>query len=118
MRRQDLRGLALRRGRLLLDAAVTLELLLLTTAALGLLALTLLGGAAERVLEALGVDDADGGRVALRLDPEVPEAADDLTVLEAHLLGELVHADGVAHWFTLLATPDDRRAPSPRARSH
>jgi hypothetical protein len=59
VRREDLRRLALGGCSLLLDLAVTLELLLLTTTALGILALALLGGTADRVLQALGVDDAD-----------------------------------------------------------
>jgi hypothetical protein len=43
VRREDLGGLALGRGRLLLDTPVALELLLLASAALLLLALTVLG---------------------------------------------------------------------------
>jgi hypothetical protein len=100
--RQDLLGLAAGRCSLLLDLAVALELFLLSLAPRLDLLGAFLGGTADGVLESLGVDDTHRRGVALRFDTEVGQTADDLTVLEAHLLGELVDADRDAHALSLL----------------
>jgi hypothetical protein len=111
--RKDLRCLALRGGGLLLDRPVPLELSLLTSTTLCVLALTLLGGTPDRVLQALRVDHADRRGVALRVDAEVCETPNHIAVLQTHLFGELVHADGVAaHRFSLLTTLTRRPMPS------
>src|SRR5690606_3896367 len=91
-----------RRG---LHRAVTLELLLLAPLPLGFLGLALLLGAPEGPTEARRVAVRDGRRVALRIDPELLQATQDLLVVEAGLLGKFVDADLVAHAFSLLTVP-------------